>query len=184
MHSNKYIRNAIIHLRPDDIYRHASRKLVIDRFPRTSLVGSIIFRVIGSEVRLFGHVFFNRFIYPNEVSLMASKKFEWTFVNIKLKPEDKESLLKYAKEHKGQVESALSAIASYGYKFSLSFVDDSNSWCASVSGNERTKFNDKCTITSWSDDISEAIFMAAYKCDVVTEGGDWKEYEETSSNWG
>lgn len=115
---------------------------------------------------------------------MATKKYDWNFVNIKLTAEDKPKLEKYAKEHKLDVVSALTAIASYGYKFSLSFVDDSNSWVASVSGSDRSKHNNKATMTSWSDDPAEAIFMAAFKCDVITQGEDWKEFEQENSNWG
>lgn len=115
---------------------------------------------------------------------MARAKSEWQFIDVKLETEDKPKLEKFAKEYKLDVEAILTEISAMGYKLSISYVDKQNSFVVSVSGNDRTKHNNGCTMTSWSDDVIEALFMAAYKVIVVTDRGIWSEYATDTSNWG
>lgn len=110
--------------------------------------------------------------------------FKWNFVEIKLVSDDKPALDEYMKSHKNDPTSILTEVASYGYKISISWVDDRNAYVVSVSGRDGGKKNANATVTSWSDDLNEAIGMAGYKVVKLTGGEEWAEYATTLGEWG
>lgn len=122
--------------------------------------------------------------YQKMESFIMAKKFDWTFVEIKLEKKDKPLVEKFAESYKHDPLEILDDIAELGYKVSVSYVDDQNSYVVSVSGNSRTGINNQQTVTTWSGDLGECIAMAGYKVLKLSDGRDWKELETQSSNWG
>ena len=70
-------------------------------------------------------------------------------------------------------------IAEKDYKVSLTFVENSNAWCVTVTGKEDAKFNSKSSLTTWSEDPLEGLVMAFFKVTVIFEGGVWKTRTES-----
>lgn len=109
---------------------------------------------------------------------------KWEFVEIRLQQTAAKDVEKYAQKHKNDPVSILEEITSYGYKVSISWVDDRNAYVVSVSGSDNSKNNNQTTVTSWSDSAMEALAMAGYKVVILTSGGDWKEFVTAKDNWG
>lgn len=74
---------------------------------------------------------------------------------------------------------ALTGLAEKDYKVSLTFVENSNAWCVTVTGKEDAKFNSKSSLTTWSEDPLEGLVMAFFKVTVIFEGGVWKTRTES-----
>lgn len=107
----------------------------------------------------------------------------WTMISCRLGKDDEKPLTKLMDECEHSLAFAITELTSMGYKCSVSWVDKSNSFVFSVTGTDRTPNNNKKTVTSWSDDVSEAVFMGLYKVKVVFNNGTWTE-NGTTSNWG
>lgn len=73
----------------------------------------------------------------------------------------------------------LSDFAEKDYKISMSFVENSQAWCISITGKEDAKFNSSSTLTTWSDDPMDGLAMAHFKVFVVFNGGVWKTKEQS-----
>lgn len=128
--------------------------------------------------RLAGHFYVSYDNWKDDIMAV------WEFVEIKLDKEDKKPLAEYMKELNDDPVEMLTAISALGYKVSVSWVDKQNSFVVSVSGRKDTKYNNGLSVSSWSDNLIEAIGMAAYKVIKLTDSGDWKEHATESSNWG
>lgn len=70
-----------------------------------------------------------------------------------------------------------------GFKVSVSWVFDQNAFCVSLIGTDNTKDHRDMVMTSWSDDLEEAIRLAAFKHYVLCEGKEWPS-QETGKRWG
>lgn len=68
----------------------------------------------------------------------------------------------------------MAELAILNYKMSATFVENSVSWCVSITGKEDAKFNSKTTLTTWSEDIEDGLLMAYYKVIVVFNKGTWQ----------
>lgn len=108
----------------------------------------------------------------------------WKFVQCKLSKDHKVPLEKFTREYKGGVSDVLQEICSMGYKVSVSWVDDKNSWVTTITGKKGAKINENVSLPSWSDDWAEALFMGAFKCIVLADRGDWSTLEQLDDNWG
>lgn len=124
------------------------------------------------------------YIYRDMEEFMASKDFNWDFVELKLTEKDKPKVQAFAKEYNGDCVEILADIVEIGYKVSISWVDKQNSYVVSVSGTDRSPDNQKQTITSWSGDIFEACAIAGYKVLKLADDKLWKELATEVSTWG
>jgi len=104
-------------------------------------------------------------------------------VNIQLTQADKAPLEKFAEGYKYDVVHAINQLGGSGIKVSITWVDDSNSWCVTLTGSPSSKHNKDRFMSSWSDDWVEALFMGLYKHEVVCDNGSWVEHA-TSAKWG
>lgn len=125
-----------------------------------------------------------RIRYPTEELFMADQRANWTFIHYKIPREDESKLKDYIKSCKDSVDTPITVFASQGYKISISWVDDKNSYVVTVSPKEGSKVNSKSSLPSWSDDWQEAIFMCGYKHEVLCDGGDWTPLLDKDDNWG
>lgn len=72
------------------------------------------------------------------------------------------------------VDKLIPLLLEDGYKLSLSFVADSGSFSATISGNADHPKNPSAGLSSFSDDTFEAIQLTAYKHIVMAKRGTWQ----------
>ena len=111
-------------------------------------------------------------------------KNNWTFVNCELSDKDKAALESYADEHQREPMSVIEELTASGYKISLSWLDDNHCFIVTISGTKYTSFNEGSSMSSRSDDLSEAFFMAGFKHFILAGGKDWSKLDTERSGWG
>lgn len=121
-------------------------------------------------------------VFPTENHFM-SKFVGKTFASISLTADRKKDLDEWVKTQKVTGLTAIESLLSDGYKVSLTWVDDQNSFCFSVIGTDNSRVNRDAIMTSWSDDLNEAAMIAAFKHYVMCDGGDWPLVDNTQ-RWG
>lgn len=107
-----------------------------------------------------------------------------TMVNVSLTEKDKGKFQSWVSDLDFKLEDLLSEFGSRGYKLGISWIDRQNAWCVSVTGSENAKLNSGFTMSSWSDDVLEAILMSLYKITVVCENKVWEDYASSNERWG
>lgn len=124
-----------------------------------------------------------KFVYYIRLKTYEENHMAHKFINVQLSEKDKPRLEAYAEHYNGDAVEMAYELTAQGYKLSISWIDDRNSFCVTVSGSKRTKFNKEHSMTSWSDDLTEACFMAGYKHEELAKKGDW-EGLHVSTTWG
>lgn len=104
---------------------------------------------------------------------MARKNNDFNLIDYRLDDAQLEAFDKWAANKPPSFSAMMADFATADYKLSQSFVINSESWCVSITGKEDAKFNAKVTLTTWSDDVEEAIQMAYYKAFIIFEKGKW-----------
>lgn len=104
---------------------------------------------------------------------MAKSKGNFNLIDYRLSETELDAFEAWAKQKPPSFASMMAELATMNYKLSLTFVENSESWCASITGKEDAKFNSGATITTWGDDVEEAILMAFFKVVVIFEKGKW-----------
>ena len=66
----------------------------------------------------------------------------------------------------------------------MGYYPDSEAYGAFMSPLKDTKQNQGKILTSWSDDVGEAVLMCLYKHEVVFKNGEWTEDSKKSRRWG
>lgn len=110
----------------------------------------------------------------NWESLMAKKNLDFNLIDYRLSDLELAGFETWLEKEAPNPTNVLTELASKDYKVSFTFVENSEAWCVSVTGKEGAKFNEKTTLTSWSDEPMDALYMAAYKVFEVFSGGVWK----------
>lgn len=105
---------------------------------------------------------------------MAKNKPDFNLIDYRLSEQQLEEFDTWVATHKPTPQGCLIGLAEKEYKVSLTFVENSEAWCISVTGKQDAKFNSASTLTTWSDEPFEGIVMAYFKVFVVFEGGVWK----------
>lgn len=108
----------------------------------------------------------------------------WKFINLRLTSDDKPGLAKFIKKCKDDVGDCLRELAIANCKLSISWVDEKTAWCVTVSPTKQSKLNKDCSMSSWSDDWVEAIYMTGYKVLVLAESGSWEKIASSQEDWG
>lgn len=164
--------------------KFAKNRTMYTHLLKTDQTRSVWFLLVTLRMTYPEHFFIDTHVYELEDNLMARNNQQWKFINIKLTDKDKKPLAQYADSHKVDVRSVIDDICAGGYKLSISFVIAQNSYVVTVSGNDKTKHNNGCSMTSWSDEVIEAIFMTGYKMFEICGGEPWDEYATENNNWG
>ena len=111
-----------------------------------------------------------------------TQRREIEFVNIHLTESDQPALEKHiATMKKGGIDP-LDMLLMAGYKVSVNVDYDNECYIVSTTGGERTLNCDKC-VSSRSDDLEQALFIANYKCFRNGEAVQW-ESKPKRFNWG
>jgi len=115
----------------------------------------------------------------------ADMKFDgkWAAVTYRLTERDKEPFNKWTTENQLNVEQMLEGIGARGYKFSASYIFDSNSWCFTVTTTDNVTHTKNSFMTSWSETLTEAVEMACYKLFVIWQDKAWVGQAQTGY-WG
>jgi len=122
--------------------------------------------------------------YPHKRIFEMAKDPRWKFIECRLTADDAEGLERFSKGDYGGLVQTATELSSMGYKLSVSFIDKQNAFVATVSGSDRSKYNNGTSISSWSDDLAEAILMCGYKVIVLANRGDWEVLDAPRANWG
>lgn len=110
----------------------------------------------------------------NWESLMAKKSPDFNLIDYRLSDKEMEDFDTWLNKEAPNPTEVLNSLAALNYKVSFTFVESSNAWCVSITGKEGAKFNEKATLTSWSDDSLDALYVGAFKVFVVFANGIWK----------
>lgn len=108
----------------------------------------------------------------------------WTFANVRMTKADLPRLREFMQNYDDDPVAAILDVLGSGYKVSISWLDEQQSFVVTLTGTERSKHNQQTSMTTWSDDLQEAFAMAAFKHFVLCEAQEWQDYENASQNWG
>jgi len=106
-----------------------------------------------------------------------------TFAAVSIGAKDEKKFTEWAQSNSVTPVEAANALLGRGYKISISWVVNSNAFCVSLIGTPTSKTNDGVIMTSWSDDLEEAILIAAYKHLEMCGDGAWPTRDDTQ-RWG
>jgi len=106
-----------------------------------------------------------------------------TFVDAKLTLDDVPAVEAFAKQFKGNVANLLTKLAGDGYTVKIGFYPDKASFAVFVAPDKDNKNNRNKMLSSWSDDVEEALYMSGFKHYQMFEGGEWV-VDEKRANWG
>lgn len=113
---------------------------------------------------------------------MARSDFNWELVNVRLDETHTAALAEFVKALDGNATAALRLMIEDGYKVSVTYIEKNEAFCVTVSGASDGKRNASKSMSSFSDDLQEAIFMTAFKQQILFERGNWKANKK--DNWG
>lgn len=105
------------------------------------------------------------------------------FSTLRLLTEDKEKYAGWVQKTKANIVDMVAAFCGDGFKVSVSYITEQNSFCVTIIGTDNTKQHKECCMTTWSDDLEEAILMAGYKHYAMCDGAAWP-MQETAQRWG
>jgi hypothetical protein len=114
---------------------------------------------------------------------MAKTFGDVMFSSLALLAEDEKKFTAWVSKENPIAMDILRSFTEQGFKVSLVYVIEQNSFCFSVIGTEDTKLHKKMILTSWSDQIEEAILIAAYKHFIMCDSGAWP-VGRTGTRWG
>jgi len=161
----------------DTYFAHA--KVIQLYFPsKSNKLGrsSIVMRALKvcQDLEALWHVLPNTSFYVDHEDKMAKNNSDFTLIDYRLSDDELDVYDAWVLKEKPQATGVLVALAEKDYKVSMSYVENSESWCISITGKEGAKFNTKCTLTTWNDDPIDGLFMATWKALVLFDGGKWK----------
>lgn len=113
---------------------------------------------------------------------MAFAKRE--FSSLSLAKSDQKDIWDWAEKNKVNPLDSAIELGLEGYKLSFTWIDEQQSWCVSLIGTETTKPNQDKIMTSWSNDLGEAIVISAYKHAVLCDRGAWPIRSDEDGRWG
>jgi len=97
-----------------------------------------------------------------------TQKPEWRFVNLQLSDEEREAAKMFYSEPDTLWDTVVMALKD-GYKVTLSYDGETDSYCAALSGAHCGKPNQNLTLTAWGDDEMTALAYVIYKHAVKLE---------------
>jgi hypothetical protein len=101
-------------------------------------------------------------------------KPDFNLIDYRLNDAELDAFDEWVNANKLTIPQIISEFASKSYKVSFTYVESSQAWCISITGQKDAKFNSGATLTTWGDDSMETLFMAYFKVSQVFEFGVWK----------
>lgn len=123
------------------------------------------------------------FYNPRRDELMAGR-FNIEFIECQLTANDEKKLLAFAKSYDNDLSVIIEKINSYGYTIKIGFYPDSTAYGVFMQAGKDTKENKGKMLSSWSDDVGEAIAMCLYKHEVMFSAGEWEQSADYRGKWG
>lgn len=108
---------------------------------------------------------------------------DFTFSTLRLESDDAATFEKWYAETTVNPLEVMEQFAGDGFKMSVSYIIDQNSFCVTVVGTKNTKKHEKQGMTSWSDDLAEALAMSWFKHYQLCAGGEWPT-KDRGNRWG
>lgn len=108
---------------------------------------------------------------------------DFAFSNLRIEPEDTPAFEKWLADTAIHPLSVLEQFTGDGFKVSVSYVIDQNSFCVSIIGTKETKLHKNMGLSAWSDDLGEAMAIAWYKHYKLCDGGEWP-IKNNGKRWG
>jgi len=113
---------------------------------------------------------------------MAKSNFKnHNLLNTRLDAKELATFDKWAAANELTTDRCVEDILAAGYKLSFTFVDSSNSYVTSVTGNAEHLINPSATITSWSGTLEEGVAMSVWKVYVLFGEGKWADKGNAAS---
>lgn len=106
--------------------------------------------------------------------LMATKNDNFNLIDYRLSDQELSEFEAWFEEKAPNPTECLMTLAEKSIKVSLTYVENSQAWCVSLTGQKDAKFNSGSTLTTWADEPLEGLYMAYYKALYVFNGGVWK----------
>jgi len=108
-------------------------------------------------------------VKKSEVTHKPAVEGAWTFIDIKLSEDELEAgLLNWADANELWDVCVQTMIE--GYKFSLTYDSESDSYCCALTGKDCIPENQHKTITAWYDTAVDAMRLVLYKHHMVAAG--------------
>lgn len=120
---------------------------------------------------------------PSKGDQFMAQSWQKQFVKINLQNKHKQALQEFDDKHGNDVVQHLEPLTASGYKITIRWNDTRGAFSVSAVGTENSSRNQSSTMTSWSDDLHEAIAMTHFKDAIICDGGEWSDYAQ-DENWG
>jgi len=105
---------------------------------------------------------------------MAKSNGDFNLIDYRLSDAELETFEAWLEREKPSFDEIMAELASHNYSAKLTYVENSEAWCISVTGTKDAKFNSSSTLTTWADTPSEGLAMAFFKVSEVFDWGKWK----------
>jgi len=106
-----------------------------------------------------------------------------SFAQLSLNIQDKADFTKWAQTNPQPVDELIVELTGEGYKISITYVIDSQSFCVSLIGTDLCTVNKDMVMTAWAADPLEAMYLIAYKHIVKCNRDRWPS-NDTGARWG
>lgn len=116
--------------------------------------------------------------------LMAKNNYSIEFVSIRLNKSDKKSFQVWQKEHGEKLNQNLEELALTGYKVSISFDPERDTFITALTGKKTASHNVSKCFTSRSSDMAEALQLMCYKHFGLANAEDWDKISTEDDSWG
>lgn len=108
---------------------------------------------------------------------------DFTFSTLRLEGDEAATFEKWFEETVVNPLEVMQQFTGDGFKMSVSYIIDQNSFCVTIIGTKDTKKHEKQGMTSWSDDLGEALAMAWFKHYQLCAGDGWPT-KDRGNRWG
>lgn len=105
------------------------------------------------------------------------------FASIQLTVADEKQFTEWITSENQSGLDIMNKLSGDGFKMSLSYIFDQSAFCFSIIGTENTKKHADLVMSSWSDDLEEAILIGAYKHYVLCQEDVWPT-AKSGQRWG
>lgn len=119
-------------------------------------------------------------------SILENLPMAWKpkeFITMNLLAEHRTALSEFSAAYDNNGLGAAEQLLGIGYKMSITWSDSSMAFIATVIGTENTPKNESKSMSSFSDDLNEALLMSAFKVLVLANGDEWTS-DGGGSRWG
>jgi len=106
-----------------------------------------------------------------------------TFSSLRINADEEKKFKEWWNNLKADTDEIVGNLCGSGFKVSVSWVVDQNSFCVSLIGTDATKKHKGMVLTSWSDELAEAVAMCAYKHYEMCGEDAWPVTEQ-GKRWG